>query len=133
MQMEGLLQKESEKGGDICHLVVGLAIEVANDIVLESFRAAKQVGTEAMTLLYQDSVLLADSACTVAHRGMQQLLEGEVASLDSSSTIDLSAAAAKHPSGTCSLHSDVTCSSECFEACFLHCGSILCVHMQEIY
>jgi hypothetical protein len=103
MQMQGLLRDDIEKGGDFCRLVVDLAVEVSNNVVLESFSAAKQIGLKSMTLLFQDLVLSAESACTVAHRGMQQLLDGEVAAMDSSSTIDLSTAAVEQPSGTCPL------------------------------
>jgi hypothetical protein len=116
--MQWLLREEMQKGGDFCGLVVDLAIEVANNIVLESLSAAKQIGLEAMTMLYQDIVLSADSACTVAHRGMQQLLDGELASMDSSSTIDLSAGTAGQPSGTHPLHNHANCTAECFDASF---------------
>jgi hypothetical protein len=133
--MEGLLREDIEKGGDFCRLVVDLAVEVANNVVLESFSAAKQIGLDSITLLFQDLVMSADSACTVAHRGMQQLLDGEFASMDSASTIDLSAAAAaaEQPSGTCPLLNDALRNDESFLALFLFTsGTISCLHMQEI-
>jgi hypothetical protein len=132
MQIEGLLRKDIGTGGDFCGLVVDLAVRVANNVVLASFNAAKQIGLESITLLHQDLILPADSACTVAHRGMQQLLEGEVASMDSFSTIDLSVFAS-HPSGTCLLHSHDICSAEsCGLLCSCTVGYISCIHMQEI-
>jgi hypothetical protein len=109
--MEALLREDIGTGGDFCGLVVDLAVEVANNVVLESFRMAKQIGLEAITFLHQDLLLLTDTACTVAHRGMQQLLS-EFASLNSSSTIDLSAAAAEHPSGTLSLQTHAICTAD---------------------
>jgi hypothetical protein len=135
--MEGLLRDEVETGGDICGVVVNLAVEVANYAVLASFNAAKQVGLEAITLIHHDLLFSADSACTVAHRGMQQLLEGEVSSLNSSSTIDLSAAAPEHPSGTLSfllkattlLKSDdpLLCSADSIQLMFTYAGQLLTV------
>jgi hypothetical protein len=104
MQMQGLLRQDIGTGGDFCGRVVDLAVEVSNYVVLESFHAAEHIGLEAITLLYQDLILSADSACTVAHRGMQQLLAGEVASMDSSSTIDLSAAAASAAAAAAAEH-----------------------------
>jgi hypothetical protein len=104
MQMEGLLMEDIATGGNLCGLVVDLAVESANYAVLASFTAAKQIGLESITLLHQDLVLAADSACTVAYRDMQQLLKGGAVSTDSPSTIDLSAAAAGHPFGMRPLH-----------------------------
>jgi cysteine sulfinate desulfinase/cysteine desulfurase-like protein len=104
-----LLSEEIGKGGDFCGRVVKLAVEVANNIVLASFNTVQRIGLEVITLLHHDLIISADSACTVAHRGMQQLLDGVVASKDSSSTIDFSSAAAEHSSGTRSLHTPVTC------------------------
>jgi hypothetical protein len=104
--VKSLLKDEVETGGDICGVVVNLAVQVANHAVLASFNAAMQIGLEAITLNHHDSLFSADSACTVGHRGLQQLLEGKVASLNSFSTIDLSAAVAEHPSGTLFLNAD---------------------------
>jgi hypothetical protein len=114
MQMEALLREEIATAGDFCRQVVDLAVEVASYVVLASFTAAKQIGLQSLTLLHQDLISSADSACNIAHRGMQQLLEGEVAAMDSSSTIDLSAASAERPSGTCPLYANVTCTAEVF-------------------
>jgi hypothetical protein len=101
MQMGGLLRGEAEIGGDFCGLVVDLAVEVANNAALASFNAARSIGLQSATLLHQDIFLMADTACTAAYRGMQQLLDEEVLGLNSSFTIDLSAAAAaEEPSGT---------------------------------
>jgi hypothetical protein len=104
MQMRGLLRGEIGTGGDFCGLVVDLAIKSANIVVLALLNAAQKIGLEAIALTNQGFLLAADSACTAAYRGLQQLLDGEVASLNSSLTIDLSAAAAEHPSGTPPLH-----------------------------
>jgi hypothetical protein len=132
--MEGLLREEAETGGNICGLVVDLAVEVANYIVLASFNAAKQLGLDSITLLGHHLLTTADSACTAAHRGVQQLLDAGMTSLQSSSTIDLSAAAAEHPSGTSPLHSRFACAA-CFCSTPLFCfsGSKLPVNMQAIY
>jgi hypothetical protein len=113
--MEGLLREEAETGGDICGLVVDLAVEVANYIVLASFNAAKQIGLDSITLLGHHLLMSADSACTAAHRGVQQLLDAGVTSLDSSSTIDLSAASDEHPLGTSPLDCCFACT-----ACSVH-------------
>jgi hypothetical protein len=133
MQMEGFLREDIETGGDFCGLVVDLAFEVDNNIVLASYNAAKQIGLEAITLLHQDLILSADSACTVALRGMQQLLEGKLASMDSSARIDLSAATSQHTSGTCLLHTQSICTAKLFASLYGYTvGSIFSVHMQEI-
>jgi hypothetical protein len=133
MQAEMLSGADIEKGGDFCGRVVDLAVEVSNNIVLASFNTAKRIGLEAITLLYSDLIISADSACTVAHRGMQQLLDGAVATMDSSSTIDLSAAAAEDPSGTLSLHSQASCTAAAFRCSIMYAvGYISCAHMQEI-
>jgi hypothetical protein len=133
MQAEALLREDIGKGGDFCGLVVDLAVEVANTVVLASFSAAKQVGLEVIISLQQDLILTADSACSVAHRGMQQLLEGEVASMDSSSTIDLSEAAAERPSGALPLDTHAMCTADTFCRLFLcAAGYAFCVNMQAI-
>jgi hypothetical protein len=127
MQRDTLLREVVDTGGDICGLVVDLAVEVANYIVLASFNAAKQIGLDSITLLGHHLLTTADSACTAAHRGVQQLLDAGATSLQSSSTIDLSAAAAEHPSGTSPLHS-------CFCSTPLFClGLQAFCHMQVIY
>jgi hypothetical protein len=104
---EGLSRKDLETRGNLYDLIVDLAVEVANNEVLESFSMAKQIGIVAITCLHQDLLLSADTACTVGHRSMQQLLNSEIASLNSSSTIDIFAAAAEHPSGTLPLNTHV--------------------------
>jgi hypothetical protein len=133
MQAEMLLREEIEKGGDFCGHVVKLAVEVANNIVLASFNTVKRIGLEAITLLHHDLIISADSACTAAHQGMQQLLDGAAALKDSSSTIDLSAATAEQPSGTRSLHTQAICTAAAF-TCSITCSMsfISCVHMQVI-
>jgi hypothetical protein len=134
LQMEGLLREEVETGGDICGLVVDLAVEVANYIVLASFNAAKQIGLESITLLGNHLLTTADSACTVAHRGMQQLLDAGLSSVQSSSTIDLSAAAAEHASGMPPLHSRFVCKACFCSPQFLRFwGFMVSVHMQAIF
>jgi hypothetical protein len=114
MQVEMLLREDIDTGSDFCGRVVKLAVKVSNDIVLASFNAVKRIGLEAITLLYHDFIISADSACTVAHRGMQQLLDGIVASKDSSYTIDLSAATAEHPSGAHPLYTQAICTAAAF-------------------
>jgi hypothetical protein len=116
IQMEALMREEIRTAGDFCRQVVDLAAEVSRTVVPASFSAAKLIGLEGITLLHQDLISSADSACSIAHRGMQQLLEGEVAAMDSSSTIDLSAAAAERPSGTLPLNTYATCAAELFAA-----------------
>jgi hypothetical protein len=130
--MEGLLREEAETGGDICGLVVDLAVEVANYIVLASFNAAQQIGLDSITLLGNHLLTTADSACTAAHRGVQQLLDAGMTSLHSSSTIDLSAAAADHPSGTSPLHSRFAC-TVCFNPVMLLLVLQAFCHMQAIF
>jgi hypothetical protein len=136
--MQGLLRDEIVTGGNFCRLVVDLAVEVAHYVVMASFSAAKRIGLESITLLHQNLVFTAESACTVAHRGMQQLLEGKVAAMDSSCTIDLSAAAAaEHNSGTLPLHTHAICTADvaCFSSLcadglhllFSHAGNLLTV------
>jgi hypothetical protein len=134
MQRDTLLREVVDTGGDICGLVVDLAVEVANYIVLASFNAAKQIGLDSITLLGYHLLISADSACTAAHRGVQQLLDVGVTSLHSSSTIDLSAAADKHPSGMPPLHSCIVCAAcFCLLAFTLFRGPKFSAHMQAIY
>jgi hypothetical protein len=134
MQMEGLLREEVETGGDICGLVVDLAVEVASYIMLASLNAAKQIGLESITLLGHHLLTTADSACTAAHRGVQQLLDVGLTSLHSSSTIDLSAAADGHPSGTTPPQFCFSCAAGfCLLSFGLLWGSQCSVHMQAIY
>jgi hypothetical protein len=134
MQMEGLLREEAETGGDICGLVVDLAVEVASYIMLASLNAAKQIGLESITLLGHQLLTTADSACAAAHRGVQQLLDVGVTSLHSSSTIDLSAAADEHPSGMSPLQSRIVCAAcFCLLTITLFRGPKFSAHMQAIY
>lgn len=100
LQMEGLLIEAVETGGDFCGRVVNIAVEVANKLVLASVDATQYIGLDSVMWLDQDFLLAADTSCTVAFRGMQKLLDGSIALQNSSSTIDLTAAASDESSGT---------------------------------
>lgn len=107
LQHGGLLTETVQTGGDFCGRVVDLATEAANTALISSFNAAQYIGLQSATLLYDEFALAADTACTVAFRGIQQLLNEDVASQNSSSTIDLTAAAAAEDSHGTALGSPV--------------------------
>lgn len=100
MQSIGLLSEALEVGGNYCKRVVDMAVEAANSAVFLSLDAAERLGQSLAVFLENDLMVAADTACNAAYRGMQALLEGEEAGLDSSDTLDLSAAASEDPKGT---------------------------------
>jgi hypothetical protein len=91
MQMVGLLRERVEIGGDFCNRVVDLAIETANAAVQGTLEAAQHVGLSSATFLNGGFLLAAETACAATYRGIQQMLDGELTSQKSSSTIDLDA------------------------------------------
>jgi hypothetical protein len=98
--MEALLRESIAMGGDFCGRVVDLAAEIANTIVLALLETAWHIGVESVTFMDLGFLLAADTACTASYQGIQQLLDNELSSQDSSSTIDLPAASAGATSGT---------------------------------
>lgn len=99
MQGMGLLLESLDIGGGFCEHVVDLAIDAAHSAVFSTLAAAERMGLSAAAFVEQDVIDVADTACNAAFMGIQALLEGDRASQDSSSTIDLSAASADDPNG----------------------------------
>lgn len=94
------LWEDIQTGRDLCGRVVDLAVEVSNTALLSSFDAARYIGLDGLNFLYEEFFFTADTACNAVFREIQELLDGEVASQNSSSTIDLDAATGDDTSGT---------------------------------
>lgn len=99
MQSTGLLTLDLDIGINYCERVVATAVEAANNAVFSSLSAAERLGLDTAAFLQNELVVAADTSCTAEYRGIQMLLHGETSSLNSSSTIDLGAAAAEESGG----------------------------------
>jgi hypothetical protein len=97
--MEALLKESVTTGGDFCDRVVDIAVQVSNAVVVASFDTARQIGLQSVAFMDQDFLLVADTACMASYRGIQQLLDEELSSQDSSSTLELPTAAAAAAGG----------------------------------
>ena len=95
-----MLDRALDIGSNFCERVVDVAVEAANNAVFSSIDTAERLGLESAAVLQNELVVAADTSCNAAYRGIQMLMEGEQASMNSTSTIDLGAAAAEGPSGT---------------------------------
>ena len=93
-----ILERYVDTAGDICKNVVDLFIASTNQAVMSSHEAAVRLGLEE-SHVEPDALASAETACTVEHRGIQQMLDGSIVEQDNSSTIDLSAATASDLSG----------------------------------
>ena len=84
---------------DMKHVLL-LRILILLGFVFSSLNAAEHLGFDSAAFLENELVVAADTSCNAAYRGIQMLMEGEQATLNSASTIDLGAAAAENPDGT---------------------------------
>ena len=99
VQATGLLSEALEVGSNFCTRVLDIAVQGANNAVFSSLTAAESLGLDPAGFLENDLVIAADTACNAAYRGIRLLMEEEQMSLNSTSTIDLGAAATDHPDG----------------------------------
>lgn len=83
----------------ICDRVVDVAVEATNTALLASFDAAQRIDVGSVFFLDEAFFVSADTACTATFQALQKSLDGEFTLQNSSSTIDLSAAAAEGSSG----------------------------------
>lgn len=107
VQATGLLSEALEIGSNFCMRVVDIGVQAANNAVFSSLIAAESLGLDPAGSLQTHLVIAADTACNAAYRGIQLLMQEEQMSLNSTSTIDLGAAATDHPDGrslTCVTH-----------------------------
>ena len=97
MQSIGLLSEALDFAANYCEQVVDMAVEAANRAVFLSLNAAERLGQNAADFLENDIMVAADTSCNVAYRGIQSLLAGEQARLNSNGMLDLGAASAEYP------------------------------------
>lgn len=126
VQLEVLLQEDLDIGADICRLLVDVAVEASDTLLLQVSGVMQHLGLESVSLGEQ-LLLAADTACTVAHRGTQKLLDESILESDSSSTIDLGVTDTEGSgSGSCTLvvpdHSLVH-----HHQSLCHCIHVLCI------
>lgn len=99
VQALGLIEELASTGGDFCGQVIDNAVQAANDALLLLLHTTQYLNLETVVTLTGDLAATADTLCTIEHRSIEKILDGDAASQNSSDTIDLHAATAEDPSG----------------------------------